>query len=58
MPFNIEPDLMAIAKGLTSGTVPMAATFVSDKIYKTFMQGDPKVIDFFESFSILQKFCS
>ncbi|NCU55566.1 MAG: aminotransferase class III-fold pyridoxal phosphate-dependent enzyme, partial [Candidatus Fonsibacter ubiquis] len=45
--FNIEPDLMAIAKGLTSGTVPMAATFVSDKIYKTFMNGDPKIIDFF-----------
>ena len=49
--FNIEPDLMAIAKGLTSGTVPMAATFVSDKIYKTFMQGDPKVIDFFHGYT-------
>ena len=49
--FNIEPDLMTIAKGLTSGTVPMAATFVSDKIYKTFMQGDPKVIDFFHGYT-------
>jgi beta-alanine--pyruvate transaminase len=49
--FNIEPDLMAIAKGLTSGTVPMAATFVSDKIYKTFMQGDPKVIEFFHGYT-------
>ena len=49
--FNIKPDLMAIAKGLTSGTVPMAATFVSDKIYKTFMQGDPKVIEFFHGYT-------
>jgi beta-alanine--pyruvate transaminase len=49
--FNIEPDLMTIAKGLTSGTVPMAATFVSDKIYKTFMNGDPKVIDFFHGYT-------
>jgi len=49
--FNIEPDLMAIAKGLTSGTVPMAATFVSDKIYKTFMNGDPKIIDFFHGYT-------
>jgi len=42
---------MAIAKGLTSGTVPMAATFVSDKIYKTFMNGDPKIIDFFHGYT-------
>ena len=49
--FNVEPDLMALAKGLTSGTVPMAATFVSDKIYKTFMNGDPKIIDFFHGYT-------
>jgi beta-alanine--pyruvate transaminase len=29
----------------------MAATFVSDKIYKTFMNGDPKIIDFFHGYT-------
>ena len=47
--FNIEPDLMAIAKGLTSGTVPMAATFVSDKIYRILSS----IFFIFCSFSLL-----
>jgi len=31
---GIEPDLMTVAKGLTSGYVPMGATFLSDRIYR------------------------
>lgn len=31
--FNIIPDLVALAKGLTSGTVPMGAAVVHQKIY-------------------------
>ncbi len=49
--FNIEPDLMSIAKGITSGTVPMGATFVSDYIYDEFMKGDSKNIDFFHGYT-------
>ena len=33
--FNIIPDLVALAKGLTSGTVPMGAAVVHQKIYNT-----------------------
>ena len=33
--FNIIPDLVALAKGLTSGTVPMGAAVVHQKIYDT-----------------------
>lgn len=37
--YNVEPDLMCLAKGLTSGTVPMGATMVNKDIYKTFVDG-------------------
>jgi putrescine aminotransferase len=30
--FGIEPDLMSIAKGLTSGYVPMGGVFISDRV--------------------------
>jgi putrescine aminotransferase len=30
--FGIEPDLMAIAKGMTSGYVPMGGVFISDRV--------------------------
>ena len=30
---GVEPDLMTVAKGLTSGYVPMGATLMSDKVY-------------------------
>lgn len=31
--FGIEPDIIVIAKGLSSGYVPLGATMISDKIY-------------------------
>ena len=37
---GVVPDLMTTAKGITNGTVPMGAVFVSDKIYDTFMAVD------------------
>jgi len=30
---GVEPDLMILAKGLTSGYIPMAATLLSEKVY-------------------------
>jgi len=39
--FGVLPDLMTTAKGITSGTVPMGATFVRQHLYDTFMAGAP-----------------
>ncbi|MCQ9208665.1 MAG: adenosylmethionine--8-amino-7-oxononanoate transaminase [Omnitrophica bacterium] len=33
---NIQPDLMCLAKGLTSGTLPLAVTLTTEKIYRAF----------------------
>ncbi|MDP2913674.1 MAG: adenosylmethionine--8-amino-7-oxononanoate transaminase [Candidatus Omnitrophota bacterium] len=33
---SIAPDFMCLSKGLTSGSLPLGATLVSDKIYKAF----------------------
>ncbi len=37
---NVEPDLMCVAKGITGGYLPLAATFATQKIYDAFL-GDP-----------------
>jgi adenosylmethionine-8-amino-7-oxononanoate aminotransferase len=34
---NVRPDLMAIAKGITGGTLPLAATLATDTIYGAFL---------------------
>lgn len=36
---GIVPDLMTVAKGLTSGYVPMGAVFLSDAVYQTIADG-------------------
>lgn len=33
---NIKPDIITLAKGLTGGVMPLAATLVSEKIYDAF----------------------
>jgi adenosylmethionine-8-amino-7-oxononanoate aminotransferase len=38
---KVNPDLLAIAKGITGGTLPLAATLASDEIYKAFL-GEPE----------------
>jgi adenosylmethionine-8-amino-7-oxononanoate aminotransferase len=37
---NVGPDLMCVAKGITGGYLPLAATFATQKIYDAFL-GDP-----------------
>ncbi len=34
---NVRPDLMALAKGITGGTLPLAATLATDEIYQAFL---------------------
>ncbi|MBE9604097.1 aspartate aminotransferase family protein [Acetobacteraceae bacterium H6797] len=41
--FGVTPDLMTMAKGLTSGYVPMGAVAVSDKAYEVFKDTDAQL---------------
>ena len=44
--FGVTPDLITIAKGLTSGSVPMGGVLVREQIYDDFMQGPEQLIEF------------
>ena len=37
---GVAPDLMCVAKGLTGGFLPLAATLVTDKLHDAFQGGD------------------
>jgi len=37
---GVVPDLMCVAKGLTGGFLPLAATFATDRVHDAFMSGD------------------
>jgi adenosylmethionine---8-amino-7-oxononanoate aminotransferase len=39
---SFTPDMVALAKGLTGGTLPMAATLVSQKVHDAFLSADPQ----------------
>ncbi len=49
--FEITPDLICVAKGINSGTVPMGAVLVQDKIYNAFMNKEEKSIDLFHGYT-------
>ena len=49
--FNVEPDLITCAKGLTSGTIPMGAVLAKKEIYDSFQDGDVKAIDLFHGYT-------
>lgn len=49
--FDVTPDMMTTAKGLTSGTVPMGAVLASGEIYDTFMTGPEGAIEFFHGYT-------
>jgi len=38
--FDVTPDLMTLAKGLTNGNLPMGAVVASTEIYAAFMEAD------------------
>ncbi|MGK0442720.1 MAG: L-2,4-diaminobutyrate transaminase/4-aminobutyrate--pyruvate transaminase [Pseudohongiellaceae bacterium] len=40
--YNVQPDMMATAKGLTSGYFPMSAAFISDTIWGELIEGSKK----------------
>jgi beta-alanine--pyruvate transaminase len=43
--FNVMPDLIATAKGITNGTVPMGAVLMRERIYEAFMTGPEGTIE-------------
>jgi beta-alanine--pyruvate transaminase len=49
--FGVIPDLMTMAKGLTSATVPMGAVAARKGLYETFMQGPEKTIELFHGYT-------
>ena len=49
--FGVTPDIMTIAKGMTSGTVPMGGVLVKEEIYDTFMTGPEDAIEFFHGYT-------
>jgi beta-alanine--pyruvate transaminase len=40
--FDVTPDIMTTAKGLTNAAVPASAVFTGDKIYKTLIEATPE----------------
>ena len=40
--FEIEPDLVTIAKGITSGYVPLSGCLVSDKVWSVLLEGSSR----------------
>jgi beta-alanine--pyruvate transaminase len=49
--FGVKPDLLTVAKGLTSGTIPMGGVICSKEIYDTFMTGPENMIELFHGYT-------
>ena len=49
--FNVMPDLITTAKGITNGTIPMGAVFVTGQIHDAFMNGPEWMLDFFHGYT-------
>ncbi len=49
--FDVIPDIITTAKGLTNGVIPMGAVLVRDKVYEAFMQGPDFMIEIFHGYT-------
>jgi beta-alanine--pyruvate transaminase len=49
--FDILPDLITTAKGLTNGTIPMGAVFARKGIYDAFMNAPDNTIELFHGYT-------
>jgi beta-alanine--pyruvate transaminase len=49
--FGIKPDMITLAKGLTSGMIPMGAAVVDRTIYEAFMTGPAHAVEFFHGYT-------
>lgn len=48
---GVTPDIITLAKGLTSGVVPMGGVLVRKEIYEAFMTGPERGIEFFHGYT-------
>lgn len=49
--FDVKPDIITTAKGLTNGVIPMGAVFVTKEIHDAFMHGPEHLIEFFHGYT-------
>ena len=49
--FNVMPDLITLAKGLTNGVIPMGAVLATAQIHDAFMQGPEHLIELFHGYT-------
>jgi beta-alanine--pyruvate transaminase len=49
--FDVTPDIITGAKGLTNGSVPMGCVIVKKGIYEAFMQGPEGAIELFHGYT-------
>lgn len=49
--FDVVPDLITCAKGITSGTVPMGAVIARESIRATIIDNAPDAIEFFHGYT-------
>ena len=49
--FGIVPDIITVAKGITSGAVPMGAVLTRDEVRDTVVDGAPDAIELFHGYT-------
>ena len=49
--FEVTPDIITMAKGLTNGSVPMGAVLVRKEIYDAFMTGPEAAVELFHGYT-------
>ncbi|WP_445679820.1 aspartate aminotransferase family protein [Radicibacter daui] len=49
--FDVLPDLITTAKGITNGTVPCGAVLVQDKVHNAFMTGPEYAMEFYHGYT-------
>jgi beta-alanine--pyruvate transaminase len=49
--FGVQPDMIAMAKGMTNGTIPMGGVAVRSHVYDALMQGPIGTIELFHGYT-------
>jgi beta-alanine--pyruvate transaminase len=49
--FDVRPDMMTTAKGLTNGVIPMGAVLTTGAVHDAFMQGPEHMIELFHGYT-------
>ncbi len=49
--FDVVPDMVVCAKGISNGVIPMGGVFVSSDIYQAFMTGPEHLIELFHGYT-------